>query len=185
MAVTATSSATTLTGTGTSGGGLASISGSDFMNLLIKQLQYQDPLEPMSNQEMMQQMATIWQLETNTQLADQLEMVTDQQRFGSAAVLIGKYVQGTVSDDSGNEYTIDGVVKSVLFTPQGEVVLELENGYTLPLANLEQVMDAASTGGSDALTTAKSLAQTTTARTVSPATAAKSAARMLARAVGL
>src|SRR5688500_8384686 len=104
------------------GKGMSGISGDDFMKILIKQLQLQDPLEPMNNQEMIAQMSTIRELEMNTRLSQKLEQLTDQQRFGSAASLIGKHVKGTVMDATGNEFDKEGVVVSVRFTSKGEAI---------------------------------------------------------------
>src|SRR5690606_13567292 len=83
---------------------LGSISGDDFMKVLITQLQFQDPLKPMDNEQMVQQMATIRELEMNTNLSNKLAQLTDQQRFGAAAALIGKQVKGTMMDAEGNEF---------------------------------------------------------------------------------
>ncbi|GMU24651.1 MAG: hypothetical protein AMXMBFR13_47250 [Phycisphaerae bacterium] len=119
--------------------GMSGISGQDFMNLLIKQLQYQDPLEPMGNEEMMKQMSTIRELEMNTRLTQRLEQLSDQQRFGSAAALIGKQVKGAVTDEEGNLFELEGIVASVVFSSSGEVLLELEGGDVLPLSGVQQV----------------------------------------------
>jgi flagellar basal-body rod modification protein FlgD len=123
-------------------GGIAGISGEDFMKILVKQLQMQDPLQPMDNQQMVAQIATIRQLEMNTQLSDKLGQLTDQQRFGSAASLIGKHVKGTVSDDDGNEFEKEGLVVSVHFTSKGDAMLELNSGEMLPLSSLDEVKNA-------------------------------------------
>lgn len=129
--------------------GMSALTGDDFMKVLLKQLQFQDPLKPMDNQQMVAQMSTIRELEMNTRLSKRLEQLTDQQRFGAAAALIGKYVSGTVADEDGNEYALEGRVSAVKFTSKGDVLLELESGETLPLANLQQVTDApVATGGS-------------------------------------
>jgi flagellar basal-body rod modification protein FlgD len=181
MAVTSTIPTSTPTTSTSTNRGLAGIAGTDFMNLLIKQLQYQDPLQPMTNQEMMQQMATIRQLEANTQLSDSLQQITDQERFGSAAALIGRQVQGVVADDNGNQYTLEGVVKSVVFASDGSVHLELDSGGTLPLANLQLVMDADSTT-TDAQTSAKLINQT---KTIAPTAPAKGLVESLASVFGL
>jgi len=121
---------------------LAGISGTDFMNILVKQLQFQDPFEPMGNEEMISQISTIRELELNTRLSKRIEQLSDQQRFGSAAALIGNYVRGTVSDPEGNLFEVEGIVTGVRFTPEGEVILELDTGDVLPLSKLEQVSDA-------------------------------------------
>jgi flagellar basal-body rod modification protein FlgD len=122
--------------------GLAGISGEDFMNVLVKQLQMQDPMKPMTNQEMMAQLATIRELEMNTRLTGRLEQLTDQQRFGSAAVLIGKHVKGSVADADGTEFEVSGIVTGVRFTPRGEVLLELDTGEYLPMTALSEVKNA-------------------------------------------
>jgi len=121
------------------GNDLAGISGEDFMNILLKQLQYQDPFEPMSNQEMADQIATIRELEVNTRLGTRLEQITHQERVGSAAALIGKYARGSVSDAEGTVFAIEGIVTGVRFTQDGEVLLELDTGELLPLSGLEAV----------------------------------------------
>jgi flagellar basal-body rod modification protein FlgD len=185
MAVTATTGTSSSTSTGSTNRGLAGIAGNDFMNLLIKQLQYQDPLQPMTNQEMMQQMATIRQLETNTLLSDRLQQVTDQERFGSAANLIGRQVKGTVTDDGGTEYTLEGVVKSVVFATDGTVNLELDNGYTLPMANLEQVQADATTSTTTTSKLINNAKLLTNNQPITPATVGKGIAQTLAHAIGL
>ncbi len=123
---------------------VSGIASEDFMNIMIKQLQLQDPFEPMTNQEMIAQMSTIRELEMNSRLTQRLEQLTDQQRFASAAALIGKQVQGTVADASGNEFTLAGVVTGVEFTESGEALLQLSGGAKLPISSLEKVTDPAS-----------------------------------------
>jgi flagellar basal-body rod modification protein FlgD len=120
---------------------LDGISGEDFMMILIKQLQYQDPFEPMTNEEMVGQISTIRELEMNTQMTANLQQLTDQQRFGSAASLIGKYAVGEVADSAGNTYGVEGIVTGIRFTSDGEMMLELDTGMVLPMEGLTQVTD--------------------------------------------
>jgi len=135
-AVVSTNSSTTAA---TENDGFSSVSGNDFMNILIKQLQYQDPFKPMGNEEMLAQMSTIRELEMNTRLIDRLDQLTGQQRFAAAAALVGMYVRGAVSDAEGNTFEVEGLVTSVRFTPEGEAILELDTGEVLPLKGLQQV----------------------------------------------
>ena len=125
--------------TATMGVGLDGLRGEDFMKILITQLQYQDPFEPMGNQEMVAQIASIRDLEMNTQLTGSLRLMTEQQRVGSAAALIGRYAKGEVSDAEGNVFTIEGIVTGIRFTQKGEAMLELDTGEVLPLASLTEV----------------------------------------------
>ncbi len=118
---------------------LGDVGATDFMNILLSQLQNQDPFEPMDNQEMLAQISTIRELELTTRLTAQLEQLTDQQRFTSVAALIGKYAQGEVSDDEGNTFPVEGVITGVRFTADGKVLLDLDSNETLPLSDLKAV----------------------------------------------
>ena len=139
MDIIPTTAANSASTAATAKDGLGGIRAEDFMKILIKQLQYQDPLKPMDNQQMVEQMSTIRELELNTRLGTKLEQITDQQRFGAAAALIGKHVQGTVADEEGNEFSLEGIVTSVRFTEKGDAILELDSGEALPLAKLQEV----------------------------------------------
>ncbi len=142
MEVNSTSSAIAATaGSRSSDEGLGDISSNDFMNLLITQLQYQDPFEPMDNEEMLNQMSTIRELELTTRLTDKIDQLTDQQRFASVASLIGKFVRGEVGDGEGSTLTVEGTVSSITFTKEGNILLELEDGTKLPLADLQHISD--------------------------------------------
>lgn len=138
----AAGSTQTATAANASAKGMDSVTGYDFMNLLIKQLQMQDPFEPMGNEEMVNQISTIRELEMNTRMSERLERLTEEQRFGAAAALIGKYVYGAVSDEDGNAFPVEGQVTSIRFNKQGEAFLELDSGEQLPLAKLERVTNA-------------------------------------------
>ncbi|WP_180270672.1 flagellar hook capping FlgD N-terminal domain-containing protein [Sporanaerobium hydrogeniformans] len=71
-----------------------------FINLLVTQMKYQDPLNPMDNQEMMAQMAQFSALEQMMNVAKAIE----QQ---SAHALIGQQVQYQYEDESGTtQYAI-------------------------------------------------------------------------------
>ena len=121
------------------GVGVDGLSGEDFMKILTKQLQFQDPFKPMDNAAMVDQIAKIRELETNTKLSDKLGSLGNQERFGAAAAMIGKYVRGQVNDANGNPFTMEGAVTGVRFNEKGEALLELDSGDVLPLASLTQV----------------------------------------------
>jgi flagellar basal-body rod modification protein FlgD len=156
--VGAVGSATTQSSTSTSTTkGLASMDAADFMQILITQLQQQDPMNPMSNESMVNQMATIRDMEMSYTLTEALKQMTSEQRFAGAAGLIGKYVQGVVEDAEGEEVTLEGVVTGVRFSDSGKAILELDTGDVLPLEKLTQV--TAVTADAGASTTEASLAQ--------------------------
>ena len=82
----------------------------DYMNLLITQLRNQNPLEPMSNDEMASQLAQLSQLEQLEYQSSTFEKVLLAQETTQATVLIGKqvtfYPEGASEPVEG---TVDGV----------------------------------------------------------------------------
>lgn len=119
--------------------GISELGGEDFFKLLIAQLVNQDPLEPTSNQELLQQVSSIREIELNSTLVDSLKSLTGQQRFGAASSLIGQYATGR-ADASGESQS--GIVVAVRFTPEGSVVLQLDSGAELELEQLATVTSA-------------------------------------------
>ncbi|MCH7813838.1 MAG: hypothetical protein IID40_07435 [Planctomycetes bacterium] len=120
-------------------GGIA-LTGEDFFKLLIAQLSNQDPLEPTSNQELLQQLSSIRDIELSTTLTESLKSLTAQQRYASAAGLIGHYVTGRSEGDDPARLRPEGVVTGVQFTADGAALLQLDNGLEFPLERLETVV---------------------------------------------
>lgn len=78
-----------------------------FMQLLVTQLQYQDPLNPMDNQAFMAQMAQFSALE-------QMMNISNATEKSNAYALVGKTVEATFRDPgTGSVETIFGNVDSV------------------------------------------------------------------------
>lgn len=107
-------------------------SGSDmnmdaFLNLLVTQMQYQDPLEPAKNEDFLAQLAQYSSLE-------QMQNINRSSQMSQANQLIGKVVEGNVTNPLTK--TIDqvqGVVDSVayrdgkIFLVVGEKEMTLED----------------------------------------------------------
>jgi len=105
---------------------------SDFLALLIAQMRYQDPLNPMDNTEMIAQMAQFSQLEQSLQMS---EAFTGMQ----SVAMVGKVVTATATDGS----MIRG---RVVGTSTGDdPVLTLEDGSLVALEDVEGVTDTYST----------------------------------------
>ena len=85
----------------------------DFLKLLITQLSNQNPLEPTSSEELLQQIASIRDIELSTTLTESLKSLTEQQRYGSAAGLIGNYVVGRADSTNPTAAVPEGVVVGV------------------------------------------------------------------------
>jgi len=71
---------------------------SDFITLLVTELQNQNPLDPMSNQEILNQISQIREIESNQRLTDTLDSVMLGQTMATASGMIGEWVSG-MSDD--------------------------------------------------------------------------------------
>lgn len=88
------------------------LNSSDFLQLMIAQLQQQDPLSPMDNQELIQQISAIRELGATTKLTGTLDSVLVGQNIATASGLIGKKVDAL--DDAGS--TVKGTVDRVTVT---------------------------------------------------------------------
>jgi flagellar basal-body rod modification protein FlgD len=72
----------------------------DFLKLLVTQLQYQDPMNPMNDQDFMGQMAQFSTLEQITNLAQGMDQFNQQTAMSQAVSLIGHNVTYSAQDGS-------------------------------------------------------------------------------------
>jgi len=79
-----------------------------FLQLLVAQMKYQDPLEPTSNTEYISQLATFSELE-------EMQNMTSGMTLQRASSLVGQYVFMKVTDGSGNTTYPEGVVDYVVY----------------------------------------------------------------------
>lgn len=104
-----------------------------FLQLLVKQMQYQDPLEPMDNTEYISQLAQFSALE---QMQNVDQTLTNQNAFG----LVGKNVIIAVGSSKGNTSAeIAGKVDFVQMI-DGKAYLSI-NDSTYSVEDLEYVVD--------------------------------------------
>lgn len=80
-----------------------------FLQLMVTELMNQDPLNPMDNTQLVQQMGELRSIAASDQLTNTLQAVQTQQSLTTASSLIGKTVTA-LSDNNGD---ITGVVQSV------------------------------------------------------------------------
>lgn len=118
------------------------LSADDFFKLLITQLTNQDPLEPTSNLELMQQISAIRDIDLSTTLVESLKTLTSQQRFAAAPALMGKYVTAAVDPLNPELAPPAGIVVGVRYQPDGQILLQLDTGAELPLDRIESVAEA-------------------------------------------
>lgn len=94
----------------------------DFLQLLITQLQNQDPLEPVKNEDFIAQLAQFNSLEQMQNLNATMTSLTSLQALTQTASLIGKTVDATIDGTSVTgvvqeaKYSTDGVSLSILGT---------------------------------------------------------------------
>lgn len=105
-----------------------------FLKLMVAQLRYQDPMNPMDGQEYLAQLATFAQVERLESVASAQAESIAYQRVLLSSSLVGKTVSG-VSPLTGEPVT--GTVDSVRFTG-GSAVLSV-GGHELPVDQVEEV----------------------------------------------
>lgn len=79
-----------------------------FLQLLVAQMKYQDPLEPTSNTEYISQYATFAQVEQMQNMAATMEL-------SRASSMVGKLVEILTKDSSGNMKSVSGIVEYVTY----------------------------------------------------------------------
>jgi flagellar basal-body rod modification protein FlgD len=106
----------------------------EFLKLMIAELQNQDPLNPMENSDILEQIGQMRQIDSSTRLSDTLDSVLLGQNLSNANTLIGRRVEG-LSDEGES---IAGVVERVTIEDKS-VKLHVAGG-TLSLTNVREVL---------------------------------------------
>lgn len=79
-----------------------------FLELMVAQMRYQDPLNPADSSQMMAQTAQFTSLEKMQQVADQTAMMLSSQLAFGASALIGKTVRWNDADGTEQSGTVQG-----------------------------------------------------------------------------
>jgi flagellar basal-body rod modification protein FlgD len=114
---------------------MSEVNSDAFLKLLLTQLENQDPLEPMTNQEMLQQLGQIREIESNLQLTETLESVRLAQNLTVANGMIGRRVVA-LTEDAGQ---IAGRVEGVSIA-DGEPRLHVGE-HTIDLENVSEILN--------------------------------------------
>ena len=109
----------------------------EFLKLMISELQNQDPLNPLENAEILQQISQIREIGATGRLTETLEAVLLGQNLTSATTMIGKTVEALADDAS----TVKGVVDKVTVI-NGEPSLHIGE-KSVRLKNVKEVVTAA------------------------------------------
>jgi len=114
-----------------------SLNKEDFLQLLVKQLSSQDPLNPMTNEQFVAQLAQFGSLEQAINLNDSFTQFLGFQKLTQASTLIGRKVICLVP--SGDSFIpASGTVKQVMLV-DGEAYLKLSSGDEVNLNTVVSV----------------------------------------------
>ena len=115
-----------------------------FLNLFVSQLRYQDPLNPVANEDFLAQTAqfsSVEQLVSLNGLVKGLAAELATSPWTTAAALIGRQVEATVEAADGTLWAAEGRVVSVDTGADGALLLGLEDGTEVPLEAVTAVRE--------------------------------------------
>ena len=106
--------------------------GSDaFLQLLVAQLKYQNPMNPSDSSAMLEQTAMFTTVETLQSIAEMNQTLMGFQEVTMALGVVGKHVSAL----SLEGLQVEGLVESVRFTADGPF-LSLDTGEEVPMVNV-------------------------------------------------
>jgi len=112
----------------------ASLQMDDFIKLMITEMQNQDPLNPMDNGQLLQQLSSMQSINSTTKLTSTLDAVLLGQNLANAGALIGKTINGLTAD--GEDVT--GTVEQA--TLVGNVPYLNVGDKSVPISNVRYIM---------------------------------------------
>ena len=110
----------------------------DYMKLLVTELQNQNPLEPMDNNEMASQLTQFSQLQQLESMNTSFARVLGAVEHNYATSLLGKEVSFVGETELGTADIISGTVEQIFSDIEGGIVLSVD-GYNLNLENVISV----------------------------------------------
>ena len=106
-----------------------------FLHLMVTQLQNQNPLEPTSQEDFLQQLSTFSMVEGIEKLNTNFDQMLKAQQLSQGADLVGKTVEF-----ASNDGTATGIVQKARVV-DGSIVLTV-NGKSVPLDDVYAVIQA-------------------------------------------
>lgn len=110
---TSSSTSSSSSSSGTKGNDLRDVDLNQFLSLLITEMQNQDPLNPTSNSEFLQQVSQIRSIGATNQLTESLTALTTGSGLSTASNLIGKEIDAIDTDGKEVVGTVDKVTVEV------------------------------------------------------------------------
>ncbi|HEY2666958.1 MAG TPA: flagellar hook capping FlgD N-terminal domain-containing protein [Actinomycetota bacterium] len=119
---------------------IGALDGNAFLKLMIAQLQYQNPFQPMDTTAMMQQTSALTSVQTLQDVSALQKAILGMQEAATANGFLGRQV--TATDASGA--TLTGLVRDVTYTAQGPLLNV--GGTDVPIADITQASNAPGNG---------------------------------------
>ncbi|QDU26966.1 Basal-body rod modification protein FlgD [Anatilimnocola aggregata] len=115
----------------------------EFLQIMIAELTNQDPLNPMDNTQLVQQIGSIREIAATDKLSTSLESVQTGQSLSTASALIGRKIQA-LSDDQEN---VEGIVERVTIdvdedNPDKRTYRVHVDGKNIDLRNVREILPA-------------------------------------------
>ena len=124
--------------------GYQSLTTDDFVQLLVTQLQNQNPLDPMKDSDLTQQVSAIQSLNSTSQLVSTLDSFGQNQSLGAASGLIGREISGKVDNKE-----VTGVADKAI-VQDGKVYVTIGD-TKVPFDSITSVGSASSSSGDSTL----------------------------------
>ncbi len=112
----------------------------DYISLLVTQLQNQNPLEPLDNKDMAAQLAQFSQLQQLENMNTSFGKVLDSVQRNYASSLIGKEVSFKVTEEDGSISIQMGKVDEVTLAKDGSIQLQ-SGGQRVALTDVTAIRD--------------------------------------------
>ena len=125
-----------------SGGGndLRQVDLDQFLQLMIAELQNQDPLNPLDNAELLQQVSQIREIGATNQLTETLESIGTGQNLATASSMIGKHLYA-LSDEGDSVWgVVDRVSVQVDDTDERRTLRIHVGEHSIDLNNVREII---------------------------------------------
>lgn len=124
-------------------GGLEETNIDDFLKLMIAELQSQDPLDPMENSEMLQQLSQMRSIGATDKLTATLDAVLVGQNLTTASAMIGKEIQALTDDGTNIEGVVDRVTVAAAEDDEAGGVRVHIGDKSISLQNVREILPVA------------------------------------------
>jgi flagellar basal-body rod modification protein FlgD len=133
------------TGKTSGSNGLADVDLDQFLGLLITELQNQDPLNPMDNAQMLQQISEIRQIGSTNKLTDTLSTLAIGQELSMASSLIGKEISALDTNSKDVKGIVDRVAVQTDAKDNNNRKVQVHIGDSIvDIKNIREIVDIGS-----------------------------------------